>query len=91
MGLDYNTKKLTMITEYTTKEIIYNAILNNTRVAAYKINSEYWYVIEWGKKCYLHYTQKQKPTKMEFYYFLADSTLWPQWKCQTDLITIDCR
>lgn len=68
--------------------VVYNAILFNKRVAAYKINGEYWYVIEWGKKVYLHYTEKTKATKKEFYWFLCDNTLWPQWKCQTEKFDI---
>jgi hypothetical protein len=77
-----------MTPDPTVKEMVYNAILFNKRVAVYKLNSEYWYVVEWGKKCYLHYTQKIKANKTEFYWYLADSTLWPEWKCQTDLLTV---
>jgi len=68
--------------------VVYHAILFNKRVAAYQFRNEYWYVIEWGKKAYLHYTEKVKANKKEFYWYLADSTLWPEWKCQTELLTV---
>lgn len=68
--------------------IVYNAILFNKRVAVYKFNDEFWYVVEWGKKAYLHYTEKVKANKKQFYWYLADSTLWPEWKCQTDLLEV---
>lgn len=77
-----------MTQDPTTKEVVYNAILFNKKVAVYRLYDEYWYVVEWGKKVYLHYTQKIKGKKCEFYWYLADSTLWPQWRCQTDIITV---
>lgn len=68
--------------------MVYNAIINNERVASYKIFDEFWHVVKWNKQTYIHYTTKHKPLKAQFYWYLSASTLAPKWKAQTELIEV---
>lgn len=72
----------------TLQQMVYNAILHNDRVAAYKVFDEIWYVVKWNKQTYIHYTTKHHNTKAQFYWYLSASTLAPTWRAQTELIEV---
>lgn len=68
----------------TLKQMIYQRIITGTRIAAYKTYSEFWYVIEWHKGTYIHYTHKVGQGTAKFLWYLSNTILAPKWPAQTE-------
>lgn len=63
--------------------MVYRCIVENNRVSCYKVYEEFWYVIQWNKQTYIHYTIKESPGSIKVLWYLSASILAPKWKAQT--------
>lgn len=72
----------------TLKEMIYQKIITGLRISSYKTFDEFWYVIQWNKQTYIHYTFKVGQGRAKFLWYLSASILAPKWKAQTESFEI---
>ena len=66
----------------TFKEIAYKKIIEGERVASYRLYDQFWYVVQWNEKVYIHYRVTTKKRSIIFSYYICDSKLSPKWPAQ---------
>lgn len=73
----------------TLREMVYATIFHGKRISCYKTYDEYWYVILWHTRTYIHYSFKLGHGQAKILWFLSNSVLCPKWKCQTNELIVE--
>lgn len=66
----------------TLKEMVYQKIVSDERVASYELYGEIWYVAKWNRQTYIHYTRRTSYNMLKYCWYLSSNLYPAKWKCQ---------
>lgn len=69
--------------------MVYQKIISGERVAGYKFYDEFWYVIEWNKLTYIHYSHKIGHGHAHYSWYISSEILHPKFKVQFQTFVIE--